>query len=43
MIQRKGNKDIKNVVLFINIKYIESLSGILIPSIAFYGFQILVL
>ena len=43
MIQRKGNKDIKNVVLFINIKYIESLSGILIPSIVFYGFQILVL
>ena len=43
MIQGKENKDIKNVVLFNNIKYIESLSGILIPSIVFYGFQSLAL
>ena len=39
MIQGKENKDIKNVVLFVNIKHIESLSGILIPSIVFYGFK----
>ena len=38
MILGKENKDIKNVVLF-NKKYIESLSGILILSILFYGFQ----
>ena len=43
MIQGKENKDIKNVVLFNNIKYIESLSGILIPSIVFCGFQSLAL
>ena len=43
MIQGKENKDIKNVVLFNNIKYIESLSGILIPNIVFYGFQSLAL
>ena len=42
MIQGKENKDIKNV-LFNNIKCIESLSGILIPSIVFYGFQSLAL
>ena len=40
MIQVKKNKDIKNVVLFNNIKYIErDYQGILIPSIVFYGFQ----
>ena len=39
MILGKENKDIKNVVLFNNKKYIESLSGILILSILFYGFQ----
>ena len=39
MIQGKENKDIKNVVLFNNIKYIESSSEILIPGIVFYGFQ----
>ena len=38
MILGKENKDMKNVVLF-NKKYIESLSGILILSILFYGFK----
>ena len=39
MIQEKENKDIKSAALFKNIKYIKSLSGVLIPSIVFYGFQ----
>ena len=43
MIQGKKNKDIKNVVLFNNVNFIESLSGILFPSIAFGGSQILAL
>ena len=43
MIQGKENKAVKNVVLFNNMKYIESLSGILIPSIVFGGFQSLAL
>ena len=39
----KENKDITNVVFFNNIKYIERLSGILISSIVFYGFESLAL
>ena len=39
----KESKHIKNVGLFNNIKYIYSSSGILIPSIVFYGFQSLAL
>ena len=39
----KENKDITNVVFFNNIKYIERLSGILISSIFFYGFESLAL
>ena len=35
----KRKQSMKNVVLLVNIKHIESLSGILIPSIVFYGFK----
>ena len=41
MSQGKENEDIKNAVLFN--KFMQSLSGILIPSIVFYGFQSLAL
>ena len=39
----KGKQKNKNAILFNDIKYIESLSGLLIPNIVFYGFQNLAL